>query len=431
MTKALKYKWAIVLFSIGSLLAVNLIFFKKDFAFEDKVKQAKQSEANKIYGFDTDSFNVHTGVVKPNEFLANILLKFNLSYPQIQQLVDQSEDIFDVRNIIAGKNYAVLEDKDTTNTAKYFVYEKNAVEYFVFDLDSNYKVVKKEREVVKKEREITGVITTSLYESLIKNNARPEIASVLANIYSCTLDFYRIQKGDAYTLIFEEKFVEGKSIGIGDVKCSKFTHNKEDFYAFKFTQNGVTDYYDESGLSLRKSFLQAPLKYTRISSRFSRRRYHPVQKRYKSHLGTDYAAPKGTPIVAVSDGEIIAATYKKYNGKYVKIKHNSTYTTQYLHMSKIGSGIIPGKMVKQGEVIGYVGSTGLATGPHVCFRFWKNGEQVDPYKEKFAASKPISVENKLAFNRIIKQRKLDLDQLSENGYLAHKKGQGEENKQAF
>ena len=200
-------------------------------------------------------------------------------------------------------------------------------------------------------------------------------------------------------------------MGIDEVQSALFNHEGEPYYAFKFSQNDKEDYFDESGNSLRKAFLQAPLKFSRLSSGYTQRRFHPVQKRWKAHLGTDYAAPTGTPIMAVGDGVVTEARYSKFNGNYVKVRHNSTYTTQYLHMSKIASGMKPGTRVKQGQTIGYIGSTGLATGPHVCFRFWKNGKQVDHRREKIPPSEPIKAEYREEFNEHLKQWKARLDNI--------------------
>jgi murein DD-endopeptidase MepM/ murein hydrolase activator NlpD len=244
--------------------------------------------------------------------------------------------------------------------------------------------------------------------TLVENGGNAELANALGDLYAWQIDFFRIQKNDKFKVIYEELFVEDESVGIHKIISAEFEHFGEKFLAFNFHQ-GQDDYFDEKGESLRKAFLKAPLKYSRISSRYSLRRYHPVQKRYKAHLGTDYAAPRGTPVYAVGDGIVTEARYKKYNGNYVKIRHNSVYTTQYLHMQKIKSGIRPGKKVKQGDVIGYVGSTGLATGPHCCFRFWKNGQQVDPFRQKIPPSQPVAEENMKAFKRArrIQQRELD------------------------
>jgi len=207
--------------------------------------------------------------------------------------------------------------------------------------------------------------------------------------------------------VYEDKSVEGKSIGVGRILAAEFVHFGKPIYSFYFEQDSIGDYFDDEGNSLRKAFLKSPLKFSKISSRYNLNRFHPVQKRFKAHLGTDYAAPQGTPIFTIGNGVVVEAKFSQFNGNYVKIKHNGTYTTQYLHMSKIASGMKPGRRVTQGEVIGYVGSTGLATGPHVCFRFWKNGKQVDHLREDFPTAEPVESKNRAAFD-IEKQRLINL-----------------------
>jgi len=232
-------------------------------------------------------------------------------------------------------------------------------------------------------------------------------------VYAWSIDFFRLQKGDAFSVLYEEEYVDDSIyVGLKRIVAANLTHVGNDFYAFPYENElGFNDYYDEDGRSLRKTFLRAPLNFTRISSRYSGRRFHPVQKRWKAHLGTDYAAPTGTPIMSTADGVIIAAKYTSANGNYVKVRHNSTYTTQYLHMSKIKPGIKNGVRVKQGDIIGYVGSTGLATGPHVCYRFWVNGKQVDPYKQKLPDAKPLEGERMDAYKSYMASLKEELDAL--------------------
>ncbi len=327
--------------------------------------------------------------------LGEILYLHHIDHNQINRIVKKSKDIFDFRRAVPGKKYTVLCSKDTNETAQVFIYEKSLAEYVVFDIRNDIKVYIGKKPVEIKNRLSSGIIESSLWNALVNNNLSPALVVELEAIYAWTLDFFKIQKGDYFTVLFEEKYVEGEFIGIGDVKASSFTHSGNNFYAFYFEENELYgDFFDHEGNNLRKTFLRAPIKYSRISSRFSKRRKHPVTGQWKGHFGTDYAAPTGTPIMATANGTISRASYSRNNGNYVKIKHNTKYSTQYLHMSKIASGIKKGKFVKQGDVIGYVGSTGLATGPHVCYRFWKNGRQVDPYKEKLPAGEPIKKENK-------------------------------------
>jgi len=359
------------------------------------------------FGFLVDSFDVHKGEIQRNQFLADILLKYHVSYPEIDRLVKTADTIFDVRRMRAGKNYTLFCSKDSLGKALYFIYQPSLVEYIVFDMRDSINVYKGRKEIVLKKKYASGIINSSLYLTLQEQETNPVLSLEMADIYAWTIDFYRIQKGDQFKVAYEEGFVEGESIGIGKIKSALFTHKGRDFYAFYFEQDSIGDYFDEKAQSLRKAFLKMPLKFGRLSSSFSLRRFHPVQKRYKAHLGTDYAAPSGTPILAVGDGTVIESSYKGYNGNYVKIKHNSSYTTQYLHMSK--RAVKVGEVVKQGEVIGYVGSTGLATGPHVCFRFWKFGKQVDHCQEDFPPSKPVNEELMEEYEKLMKTMKQKLD----------------------
>lgn len=370
-----------------------------------------QVECEEEFGIDLTGLHVTKGKIQPNQFLADILLNYEISYPEIDKMVRKAKPLFDVRRIAAGKDYTILYRNDSTERAEYFIYEESPVDYVLFHLRDTFDIYRGSKPVELVEREVTGVVESSLYEAMMRQGASPSLAMELSEIYAWSVDFYRIQKGDFFKIVYTEKMVEGQSVGIGEIKASLFNHWGEDNYAFQYEQEKITDYFDETGMSLRKAFLQAPLKFSRISSGYTMRRFHPVQKRYKAHLGTDYAAPTGTPIMSVGDGTVIEARYSKYNGNYVKVKHNGTYTTQYLHMSKIASGMKPGQRVKQGDVIGYVGSTGLATGPHVCFRFWKNGKQVDHRKEKLPASDPIKPEYKEAYEAHMQVWKARLDEM--------------------
>ena len=367
---------------------------------------------NMDYGLVLDSFEVIRSTIQKNEFLADILLKYDVSYPTIEKIAATPDSIFNVRRIKSGRPYAVFMSLDSLRSAEYFVYEKDPLNYVVFDLRDSVIAMPGQREVRVVRREAGGIIYSSLFESLMEQELSPALAMNLSDIYAWSIDFYRIQKGDAFKVIFDEKYVGDEFIGIGQVYASLFVHGGEDFYGFAYpNENDRIEYYDEEANSLRKAFLQSPIKFGRISSGFTMRRYHPVQKRYKAHLGTDYAAPTGTPIYSVGDGTVIEARFKRYNGNYVKIRHNSVYTTQYLHMSKIASGMTPGKVVKQGDIIGYVGSTGLATGPHVCFRFWKNGKQVNHRAEKLPSAEPIAESQREAYNIKMAELKSAIDSI--------------------
>jgi murein DD-endopeptidase MepM/ murein hydrolase activator NlpD len=268
------------------------------------------------------------------------------------------------------------------------------------------------------ERTVSGIIKknsnlTATLNNLLGNKAvGGELAENIAQVYAWTIDFFKLYPDDKFKIVYEEKSVEGKPYGIGQVKAVYFWHVDTVYYAFRFQQGDEISYFNEKGKGMKRPFLKAPLKFSSITSGFSLKRFHPVQKIFKAHLGTDYAAPTGTPIMAVGDGTVEAAGFAQYNGNYVKIKHNATYQTAYLHMSKIAEGMRNGTHVKQGDIIGYVGSTGLATGPHVCFRFWKNGQQIDHRNEKFQSSEPIKDENKEAYMKVMNGYKKILDSLN-------------------
>jgi murein DD-endopeptidase MepM/ murein hydrolase activator NlpD len=356
-----------------------------------------QKEPPTLYGISIESMNIIEDKVRRNQNISEILSNYNVSSQTIFDLANKSKDVFDVRKIAANKKYTLIVEQDSMHTARALVYEHNPIEYVIFNLKDSVYVEKKARDVEIVERSASGIIESSLAVTMQDLDLSPALTDQFVDVFGWQLDFFGLQKGDRFKVIYEDKMVEGNSVGIGDIKAIYFQHFGNDYYAFNFDQGSGIDYFDEEGNSLRKALLKYPLEFTRISSRYSGRRYHPVQKRYKAHRGTDFAAPRGTPIRSVGDGIIVEAQFKKYNGNYVKIKHNSTYSTQYLHMSKIASGIRPGVKVKQGQTIGYVGSTGLATGNHLCYRFWKNGVQVDALKVNLPPSEPVADENREKF----------------------------------
>ncbi|MBK8444796.1 MAG: peptidoglycan DD-metalloendopeptidase family protein [Sphingobacteriales bacterium] len=293
-----------------------------------------------------------------------------------------------MRNLKAGHGYTVLCDAD--QKAQYFIYESDPTMYVMLDFTGGTGTVDvKKRQIERKIKTASGVINSSLYLTLEQNKISPKIAVKLAQVYAWSVDFFHLQKGDYFKILYEEIYADGKLVGVGEIKSAVFNQNSEDNYAIYFEKDDTRGYYDEKNNLLQRSFLRAPVEYGRISSRYNRSRFHPVLKTVRAHLGTDFAAPYGTPIISTADGTVQKVGYTSGNGNFVKIKHDQTYETQYLHMSKFAKGVKIGTHIKQGQVIGYVGSTGLATGPHVCYRFWKNGTQVDPLREKFSVSKPI------------------------------------------
>ena len=362
------------------------------------------------YGICVDSLVVINDVVKKNEFLADILLKYNVDYATIDYIARYTKDTFDVRKIRVGNRYAVICSDDSVQKAQYFAYEISSSNYVLYQFYDSIKVSRGVKQITVKLDSLSGTIESSLWNSLVEQAADPNLANELSEIYAWTIDFFGLRKDDAYRAIFEQNFVEEQYIGLGKIIAAKFNHLGKDRYAFYFEQNGKGDYFDEEGNSLQRTFLKAPLRFTRISSKFSHSRMHPVLKIRRPHHGIDYAAPSGTPVYTVGDGVVIKKGYQKRGGgNYIKIKHNGTYSTTYMHLSGYAKGMNVGKNVKQGDLIGYVGKTGLATGPHLDFRFYRNGKAVDPLKVESPPSLPIDTNYQAAFDSVVMQYKHRLD----------------------
>lgn len=353
------------------------------------------------YGLPVDSFLIIEGTVRRNQYLSNILTGYGVDLGTIDLIARRSKPVFDVRKIKCGNKYAVFQSADTTARSRYFVYENSATDYFIFELFDSLRVYKGEKEIEIKRQTARGTIETSLWNTMKANQIDPMLAIRLSRIFQWNIDFFGIQKGDRFRVIYDEQFVEGKSIGIGEIYAVQFDHYDKSTFAFRFFQDERFDYFDETGVSLRKAFLKAPLDYYRISSRFSHSRLHPVLRIRRPHHGVDYAAPQGTPVVSIGDGTVIARAYQRGGGgNYVKIKHNSVYRTTYMHLSGFAKGISTGKRVSQGEIIGYVGSTGLSTGPHLDFRIYENGHPVDPLKVDSPPVEPVKEKNLARYNQL-------------------------------
>lgn len=343
-----------------------------------------------LFDIPIDSFLVEKEKVKRNQNLSDILLKQNVSYARISQLVDIAKPVFDVRKIRAGNSYYLFKDRDSLATLRYFAYEKNRVEYVVFDLHDTIRATAGNKEIVRVLDTIEGTVNSSLWNAMVDNNANPELANELADIYGWAIDFFGIQKGDSYRVLYEQLIVDKDTFGIGNVFAAKFKHISTDYNAYFFTQDSIGEYFDEEGKSLRKTFLKAPLKFNRVSSRFSNSRLHPILKIRRPHHGVDYAAASGTPVHTIGDGVVVKKAYQKNGGgNYLTIKHNGTYSTTYMHLKGYAKGIYVGKTLKQSDLIGYVGMTGLASGPHLDFRVYKNGNPIDPLKLKSPSAKPV------------------------------------------
>jgi murein DD-endopeptidase MepM/ murein hydrolase activator NlpD len=367
-------------------------------------------EPQLLYGMVVDNYTVIQDKIKRNERLGDILEAYNVPANLIHQVSQLSRQIFDVRKIAPNKKYTLICNQDSLKTAKVLVYEPNQIDYIVFRFEDTLWVDVCQRDVVILEKSIAGEIRSNLSETIEELGISHELTNRFVDIFGWQVDFQRLQKGDKFKLIYEEAQVEGVSVGIKQINGIYFEHSGSPYYAIPFDQGEGLDYFDEEGNSLRKALLKYPIEFTRISSRYSMSRFHPVQKRYKAHLGTDFAAPSGTPIRSVGDGIVEEAQYKSNNGNYVKVRHNGTYTTQYLHMSRIAEGVRAGTKVRQGQTIGFVGSTGLATGPHLCYRFWRNGVQVDALRVELPPSQPVRKDAMESFDTVKQaiSKKLDV-----------------------
>ena len=390
----------------GGVVLFNKFYSPAVASTHDEVAEADSAqivpvevkEPKMLYGMVLqDDHLVIEDKIKRNQFLGDILAEYNVPAKLIHQVSQLSRKVFDPRKITPNSKYTLICKQDSVTQARAFVYEPNAIDYIVFRFEDSLSVDVRQREVTTIERTVSGVIHSTLSQTMEELGMPADLTNRFVDIFGWQVDFQRLQAGDKFKLIYEEQQVEGITIGVSKINGIYFEHFNHPYYAFPFDQGDGVDYFDEEGKSLRKALLKYPIEFTRISSRYNKNRVHPVQKRWKAHLGTDFAAPRGTPIRSVGDGIVLEARYKSNNGNYVKIRHNATYTTQYLHMSKIASGLNPGDRVRQGQTIGYVGSTGLATGPHLCYRFWKNGVQVDALRVELPASQPVKEDHRMSF----------------------------------
>ena len=363
----------------------------------------------KLYGINIDTMDVEEGVIKRNENLSEILSRYNVSPQTIAEIGKLPRDSFDVRRLRAHKPYTIIHDRDSLKTARAFIYHPDKINYMMLRFDNGVSVYSGKNKADTIIGRTSGVIETSLYNCVVDAGGSPMLVNELADVYAWVIDFFGLQRGDAFKVIYERFEVNGEDAGMGKILGAWFRHEGKGFYAIQYDQGEGVEYFDEVGNSLRKTFLKAPLRFSRISSRFSYSRLHPVLKIRRPHTGVDYAAPTGTPVVAVGDGTVIMVGYKGGGGNTVKIRHNSNYTTGYMHLSRYGKGIKKGVKVKQGQVIGYVGKTGLATGPHLDFRFWKNGRAVDPLKIDPPSANPIREDKREDYMKVMEAMKRRLD----------------------
>ncbi|NRR89983.1 peptidoglycan DD-metalloendopeptidase family protein [Winogradskyella undariae] len=405
------------------IIAISLWSCKDDDSAKSayEKEQAEIAEEEKIleFGFDINNYIVKRDTIKSGDSFGEIMQRNNIGYPNIFQIAETTKDTFDIRNLRAGRPYTLLyskgSEKDSLPSPSTFIYQPNQIDYVVIGLKDSIHAYKSRKKITYVEKTATGVIESSISATLEEKGLSQRLAYKMADeIYAWTIDFRRLQKGDRFKVIYTDKYIDDTIYaGIKDVKAAYFEHNGDSLYAFQFETDsikGIRDYFNEDAKNLRRAFLKAPVQFSRISSRYNlTRRIAVYGYKVRPHKGTDFAAPIGTPIMATANGTVIESTRRGGNGKFVKIRHNATYSTQYLHMRN--QNVKKGEYVKQGDIIGYVGMTGNTGGPHVCYRFWKNGKQVDPFKEELPDAEPISDSLKVKYLEYIKPIRKQLDNI--------------------
>ncbi|KAA5820890.1 peptidoglycan DD-metalloendopeptidase family protein [Algibacter amylolyticus] len=400
------------------ILCIAFVFGCKDDkepVVEDIVEVIEEPEEVLEFGFKVDDYVIKRDTIRRGDSFGEILERNKVGYPKIFNIAEKAKDTFDIRRLQVGKPYTLLCSKDSLETPKCFIYQPTLEEYVVINFHDSIHAYTSRKPIKYVEKTATGIINSNISQTLEDQGLSPRLAYKMADeIYAWTIDFRRLQKGDRFKVIYTDKFIDDTIYtGVHNIKAAYFEHNKEPFYAFEFVTDstkGIVDYFSEEAKNLRRAFLKAPVKFSRISSRYNlKRRIAVYGFKLRPHKGTDFAAPIGTPIMATANGTVIESKKRGGNGNYVKIRHNATYETQYLHMKKRKSKV--GDFVKQGDVIGWVGMTGNTGGPHVCYRFWKNGKQVDPFKQKLPEAKPISDSLKVEYLDFISPIKQQLDNI--------------------
>ena len=397
-------------------ILIFIVSCGNDKKVEPEIIQPKKEKIIKEFGFILNNYEVKKDTIDRGDSFGLILEKNELYYPKIFNIVNEVKKVFDIRRVNVGRPYTILYSKDSIRKPEYFIYQPSSIDYLVVSLGDSIYAEKKQKEVKLVEYEASGVIKSSLSETMQELGLSPLITNELSEIYAWNIDFFRLEKGDNFKILYTSKFIDDSIyIGLNRVHNAYFEHRGKPFYAIEYETDsirGITEYFDENGKNLRRAFLLSPVQFSRISSRYNLRRKIAYYGRVKPHYGTDFAAPVGTDIRATASGRVEKSGYTRANGYYIKIKHNATYSTQYLHMRK--KGLKVGTQVKQGDKIGEVGMTGYTSGPHVCYRFWKNGKQVDPLRQKLPEAKPISDELKLKYLAYMEPIKYKLDNIDSN-----------------
>lgn len=380
----------------------------------DSLQTLVEPEPKKEFGFVLEDYIVKRDTIRRGDSFGEILERNHIGYPRIFNIAEKAKDSFDIRKLQVGKPYTLLCANDSLQTPECFIYQPNSIDYVVIKFTDSIETYKGKKPISLVEREASGIVMNNLSETMESQGLPYQLINDMSDIYAWTIDFFRLQKGDRFKIVYKQRFIEDSIYaGIESIDAAYFQHKDESFYAFNFmvdSTKNIADYFDEDTKSLRRTFLKAPVQFSRISSRYNlNRRIAYYGYKLRPHKGTDFAAPIGTPILATANGTVTESRRKGGNGKYVKIKHNGTYSTQYLHMK--AQNVKKGEFVKQGDVIGWVGMTGNTGGPHVCYRFWKNGKQVDPFREKLPAAESIPDSLKANYTEFIKPLKSQLDQI--------------------
>lgn len=379
---------------LGSIL-VGFLYLSDNLSFLSDVTSSNKNSAiidepkspQTLFGYEIEKHYFQEDRVLNNQILGSILFWEGVPYSKIDKLATRSKEVFDVK-MIRPKRKLTFVRKDSCGPLQSVIYEPDKMSYVIYNVADSVFVQKVIRPVETKVEFASGTVTSSLWNSMKDNNLNISLIDKMEDALSSEVDFYHAQKGDKYKLLYERKYINDEPVATGKLIGAYYNNNKAR-YAVYFESDDYKGYYNYEGQATKKAFLRAPVRFSRISSGFNRGRFHPILHKIKAHYGTDYAAPYGTPIMAVASGTIVRKGYGKNNGNYITIKHDKQYTTTYLHMQRFAKGISKGVFVTQGQTIGYIGSTGLATGPHVCFRMKKNGSPINHRRENFPSPDPL------------------------------------------
>ncbi len=408
-----KYIRILLAVSIPAILFLLILLLKQPCNHEGaRQKETQKTDSARFrYGLNVNDYRFTDSVIPQGAAFGVLMETAGVPGHRIHEMVTLADTVFDLRKIRAGNACVYIREMGPEANLKWFIYHVDVVNYVLFDFGDPLQVAQYALEVDTMEHQYSGIILSSLWNAMVTDHKNYDLILKLSDIFAWEIDFYGIQKGDRFKIIYDELFVEGESIGTGNIYAAWFEHAGKEFYAFRYLQDSAMVYFDETGNSLRREFLKAPLEFRRISSRFSHSRLHPILRRYRPHHGVDYAAPSGTPVRAIGDGTVLEARYAGGAGRMVKIRHNSIYTTVYMHLRGFAKGIKNGRRIKQGDVIGYVGSSGLSTGPHLDFRIYKNGTPVNPLKVESPPAKPIEPDRLEQYKQDISELRLKLDRI--------------------